>query len=189
MTRTLYELLTDDMAYADRWFLGAPIGQSGAEIDPRLFTYGEPYSGEPPAVVPIRYAGRVVRFNLASFDMPVVSRDVAETIKEVSSDAVESFPIAIEGKEQEFSILNVLLKLACVDEQRSRILRWTDEDGRPDKVGQYRMVTNLTIDPRKAQEHDIFRIDGWELALIASDKLWQRLKEHPDLGVRASRVT
>ena len=75
-----------------------------------------------------------------------------------------------------------------MDETRSEIMRWKHEDGRPDKVGRYRMVGNLTIDPTRVRNRHIFRIDDWEIALIVSERLKIALEAIPELGVVFSPV-
>lgn len=189
MPQRFYRLLTDDATFGDRWFLGRPIGESGDEIDPRLFNYGRPYTGERPVAVPISYTGRMVQFNFAAFDMPVASQSVASIIREVSPTAVEFYPVSVGGMEHGAFILNVLSRCACLDEGRSKVTKWSEEDGRPDKIGQYKMVIDLIVEPAKARGHDIFRIEGWKIALIVSENLWRRLREVPDLGVKACCVT
>jgi hypothetical protein len=189
MAPHFYELLADDTGYADRWFLGSPIGQSGREIDPRLFTYGRPYDGDIPMAVAVSHPGRIVEFNFADFDMPVVSNPVARMLVRLNPADVELLPVTVEGMEEGACIVNVISRCVCLDEGKSEILRWSEEDARPDKVGQYRMVTRLTIDPKKPQNHDIFRIDGWRIALIVSERLREFIGQVPNSGVRAERVT
>lgn len=57
------------------------------------------------------------------------------------------------------------------------------KDGRPEKVGQYLMVTNLTINPDRTDGQDIFRIRGWEIALIVSEEIKRSIEGMPNLGV------
>ena len=44
------------------------------------FRYGRTYAGPRPVNVPIQYDGRRVAFNLAAFDMPVVTDQVARLV-------------------------------------------------------------------------------------------------------------
>jgi hypothetical protein len=183
MQRRYFRIETDDQRFAERWFLDEPVSKTGEEIDAREFTYGRSYTGPVPANVPIQYDGRRVQFNLAAFDMPVVSEEIARLLKRMAGDEAEFFPVTIGGVISDYAILNAIYREACVDERRSEIMRWTAEDGRPDKVGRYRMVTNLTIDPTRTHDRHIFRIEDWEIALIVSQEAKQVLEDLPRLGV------
>jgi len=48
---------------------------------------------------------------------------------------------------------------------------WKPEDGRPEKVGSYRVIDDLRIDPSKVQGAHLFRPWGWLVALIVSEEL------------------
>lgn len=50
------------------------------------------------------------------------------------------------------------------------VMKWTEEDDRPDKLGDYRQVINLTLSPELIPPGiDIFRVAGWTVALIVSE--------------------
>lgn len=160
----------------------------GKELDAREFCYGRPYRGPVPAFVPIQQEGQRVPFTLAAFDMPVVEERVARTIESIAGKDVECYPVSVEGSSATYMIINVVSSLACVDETKSTIMKWGANDGRPDKVGRYRMITNLTIDPARVEGHDIFRIADWEVALIVSEQLRDAI-EADDLGIVFDPVT
>jgi uncharacterized protein DUF1629 len=73
--------------------------------------------------------------------------------------------------------------LDCLDEEKSEFTRWTEEDERPNRLGQYHIISTIRIDPSRAQNHHIFRIKDWPLALLVSDTLKNTLEGIPDLGV------
>lgn len=178
-----YRILSDNERFADRWFLDEPLATSGEEIDAREFTYGCPYAGLVPRDIPIQQVGREVQFNLAAFDMPVASQDVAQLVEQIAAREVESFAVTIGSSISGYAILNAVWREACVDEQRSRVMWWKPEDGRPDKVGKYRMVSDLTIDAARTHDRHIFRVEDFEIALIVSEEIKVRLEELSDLGV------
>jgi hypothetical protein len=82
-----------------------------------------------------------------------------------------------------YEILNAVCSEACLDESGSEVMKWKPEDGRPDKIGEYRMVTNLTIHPNHTNSRHIFRIRGWEIALIVSEDLKKAIEYLPNLGI------
>jgi hypothetical protein len=183
-----YRILADDTRYPNRWFLDEPVAASGEQIDARQFTYGLPYVGPLPELVPIDQTGREVAFNLAAFDMPVVTEQLARTVRSISPGEVESFPVTIGTSLPGFVILNAVCREAAMDESRTEILRWKPEDGRPDKVGRYRTVTNLAIDAARTHNRHIFRVYDWEIALIVSERLREALNDIEDLGITFSPV-
>ena len=62
-------------------------------------------------------------------------------------------------------------------------MKWTEKDGRPDKVGKYRHLGDLTIDSSRTNGHHIFRIRDWEIALIVSERVKDALNGIDDLGI------
>lgn len=180
---TYFDVVTDDVQFSYRWFLDEPLSARGKEIDAREFTYGQPYAGPRPERVPIGQAGPPVEFNMAAFDMPVVSQEIARRLSVIAPREIECFPVAVGSSIVRYAILNAVHREACVDEQHSIIMRWMPGDGRPDLVGTYRMVSNLRIDPALTHNRDIFRIQDWEVALIVSERIKDALDDIPDLGV------
>lgn len=178
-----FDVATDDERFPDRWFLDEPLSADGNEIDARAFTYGRAYVGPRPVIVPIQQNGRKVQFNLAAFDMPVVSEEIASVIGELAPRDIEFFPVTIERSLPGYVVLNTVRREACVDESMSDVTFWTTEDGRPDKVGRYRMVSDLTIDPTRTHGAHIFRIQDFEVALLVSERIKDALESIDNLGV------
>jgi hypothetical protein len=184
-----FRVLDDNVNYADRWYLDEPLAKTGEEIDARLFGYGEPYDGVAPAIVPIQYKGKQVAFTLAAFDMPVVSTKVANIVRAVCVPEVQWFPVIVDDGMHGYEIMNAICVEDCVDEEASEVLKWRPEDGRPDKTGQYRSITKLLISPRRVANRHIFRVKGWEVALIVSDRIKAELCAVEDLGIRFEPVS
>ena len=180
---TSYYRLCDDMQMPDRWHLRAPVLPSGEEIDARLFTGGRPV--DPPASLrlPLRQPGRPLDFTLGDFDMPVATRPLAEYLARLAPGSVQCVPVSIDGEADEFVILNVLRSVRCLDEASSKIQYWTAADGRPEKVGQYRMVLNETIDAQRAAGFDLFRLGGWEIVIVCTDRVKQDLEKQGFSGL------
>jgi hypothetical protein len=53
-----FDVGTDDVRFANRWFLDEPLTKTGAAIDAREFIHGRPYLGPVPVNVPIQQDGR-----------------------------------------------------------------------------------------------------------------------------------
>ena len=174
-----YRILADPAA-DDRWQLDEPRTEDGEEIDTREFTCAEPYTGPAPSAVPVE-AGIRVEFNLAAFHMPVVPEEVGSALEALAPGDIERFPVSVDSNR--FEIINVLRTQECLDEDRSEIERFTEEDGRPEKIGEYLMVTNLTIDVGRTADAHIFRIDGCEIALIVSEQVKTALERISEMGI------
>lgn len=174
----------DDLRVPGRWFLGRIYDSKGHELNPNHFTRGVPVRVDPPIEVHLRDVGRPLDFTFADLDAPIVTPAVAEVFLRLAPNETEVIPARVESVEGEFALLNVTRKLRCLDERRSEIMWWGPEDGRPDKVGQYQMISRFVIVASTVQECPMFRIDGWEVALLVQEELKIELER---LGVRGLR--
>jgi hypothetical protein len=65
---------------------------------------------------------------------------------------------------------------------------YTEADDRPDKLGQFRMITKLRIDPDKVDRVNAFRVNGWKVALVVSDQLRRELLANETTGILFEEV-
>jgi hypothetical protein len=172
---TSYYRLVDDESLPGRWYLRSPIEPTGAELDPRVFLEARAVDVLGPLRLPLRRPGTPLDFTLADFDMPVARRALAERLAILAPGALQLIPVTIAGQDGDFVILNLLQAVRCLDERATTIQWWQPEDGRPEKVGQYRMVLNEVIDPRKVGSAQLFRLGGWEIAVICTDAVKRAL--------------
>lgn len=180
---TYYRVLADNSRYADRWFLDDPLAADGRELDAREFRYGQTYTGPSPVVLPIGRDGRRVAFHLAAFDMPVVSTEIANILDRIGPGDIQRFPVKVDNTICGYEIVNAVTQQNCVDEGRSGARKWGLEDGRSDKIGQYREFAQLVIDPSRTNARHIFRIWGSLVELIVSDEVKRAIERLPELGV------
>ncbi len=75
----------------------------------------------------------------------------------------------MEGQTEPYDIINILPEVRCLDEDASEIMWWTETDERPEKVGEYRMITDMVIDSERAGMAPLFRLAGWQIAIICSE--------------------
>lgn len=161
----------DDVHHPDRWHLGVPRDTSGREVDPWQFTDGKSLRVESLLRVPVRYGGEPLDFTFAAFDVPVVSRRAQTVLMSVVANDVQLIPVIVDDvgeSGREYAILNIVRSIQCLDESRSEFVKWTTADRRPDRLGSYRMVTKLRVVSREISAN-VFRIAGWEVALIVSN--------------------
>ncbi len=181
--KQIFDVVADHPGYPDQWFLNEPLAGDWTELDAQDFTEGTPYQGPAPVVLPVGNPGRELAFNFAAFDMPVVSSQVADAIRRIAPNDVQWFPVTVPGAKGSYQILNAIVSLDCLDEERSEFTRWQPGDHRPDRVGHYHSIPTIRIDPVRTGDHHVFRILNWPIALLVSDSIRDALMDVPDLGV------
>lgn len=169
-----YFRLLDKVGIPNRWHIGE-ILSDGVDVSD-LLTEGIPFVGRTPLVADLSYGGIALPLSFTSFAVPVAHERVGGAIEAVTS-AVQRLRLEIPGL-RDYEVLNAVESIDCLDESRSEFLKWTKADGRPDRLGQYRSVTELRLDrariPRGA---DWFRVKKWEIALIVSSDVRRVLEE------------
>ncbi|WPB76492.1 hypothetical protein KYC5002_46845 [Archangium violaceum] len=104
-------------------------------------------------------------------------------------EGVQFIPAHVDGHSGPYFILNALRIIRCIDDARSEEVRyWKPEDGQPDKVGEYRVVAGMRIDPSKVGDARVFRPWGWPVALLISEDLKQAMEAEGITGTRFVEV-
>jgi len=62
-------------------------------------------------------------------------------------------------------------------------MKWAVDDDRPDKMGHYKMVTELKIGPDKADGAKIFRIKEWDVVVVAHQTIKDVFQKKKVTGV------
>lgn len=190
MIQPEYYRVLDDVDRPGRWFLKSPFQPVGpSNINPTMFNRGVRVDVRSPLAVSLRRDGTTLGFTFADFDVPIVTQAVGTALSELCGDEVQCIPVSVETVLGDYYVLNATSQIACVDERRSRTEKWTDADGRPDKVGTYKRIYGLTIDPELARGHKIFRVRGWLVALIVSAEVRELLGMMNISGIRFDSVS
>lgn len=178
------------MRIPGRWALGAPLDPEGREIDPWQFEKGRALELGFAPRFPLLAHGTPLEFSSAAFGIPLVHGRVVRLFEDLDSrHEVQFIPAQVEGFSEPSFILNTLRTLRCIDEERSEELEyWMPEHREPERVGEYRSVYGLKIDPEKAVGADIFRPWGWSVALIVSERLKQALERERIMGPKFTAV-
>ena len=80
--------------------------------------------------------------------------------------------------------------MKCIDEKASDEVRyWKPEHGQSARLGEYRSVSGMRIDPSRVGDAKILRPWGWDGALIVSEDIKQALERLGTLGARFKNVT
>ncbi|HEX5748055.1 MAG TPA: DUF1629 domain-containing protein [Archangium sp.] len=181
--------LTDDMSRPGRWHLRHPVDEHGQKIDPWQFTESRRLDAHGLIRFPVKPDGTELEFTQSSFSIPVVHRRVVQLFERLGIQDVQFLPVEVQSHAGPWFILNSLRVIRCIDEARCREVRhFKPEDGQPEKVGQYRGVSGLRIDPARAEGAHLFRPWGWTVALIISEDLKQALEREGVTGTRFTEV-
>jgi len=175
--------LDDDRRSHDRWHLRHPVDEQGQKINPWQFDEGRWLEPQGLIRFPVRPDGRELEFTLAAFSIPVVHGRVVQLFERLGLQEVQFLPVQVEGHAGPWFILNTLRIIRCIDEARCREVRYfKPEDGQPEKVGQYRVVSGMRIDPAKVGVARVFRPWGWTVALVVSEDVKEALEREGITG-------
>lgn len=190
MPRRFFKL-TSNAAVPGRWHLAEPVDDQGREVDDIWrFTAGHPVREEGPLRVPLYRPGTPLDFTTtAAAATPVVHPRLGEIFTERAPHDVQLLPVSVEGASEPYQLLVATRLIRCIDEARSAEVRfWTPEDGQPGKVGQYRSVAGMRIDPETVGRAQVFRPWGWPVALVVSEDIRRALEELGASGLKFSEV-
>ncbi|RKG89612.1 hypothetical protein D7W82_06420 [Corallococcus sp. CA049B] len=189
MPRRYFRLL-DDITLPDRWELGIPLDAGGREVeDPWMFREGRPLPPQQELLVPLEHPGTPLDFSLAGFSTPVVSARVAAVFSALAAQDIQLVPVDVQGHEGPHAILVATRLIRCIDDEASEeVIRWAPQDGRPERVGEYRDVDGMRIDPAQVGDARVFRTWGWSIALIVSEDIKVALERIRATGIRFTEV-
>lgn len=205
MTGTYYELV-DDLYVEGRWHLNGLRDQTGIELDSREFSYGnyiepgpplrmslwnedEIIDVNPPLTISWSRDGTPLDFTFTDEDVPVVTRRVAELLTKLASPDIQRFPVKVDRMEQEYEIINIISRIKCIDAARSELEWWTEEHGRPDKIGKALTIMKLVVDPSRIGDTHMFRLEESTIAVIVSEVVKEALEEAKVSGIQFKAVS
>ncbi|MBZ4396475.1 imm11 family protein [Myxococcus sp. AS-1-15] len=176
---------------AGNWYLGDPLTKQGHELeDFREFSSGRPAHVSDRLTVPIDEPGRRLDFSTAGAGAtPIVHVRVATLFAEMAPSDVQLIPVSIKGCPDEYLILVATRLVRCIDDEASEeVLYWKPEDERPDKLGMYRSVFGMRIDPAQVGDAKVFRPWGWSGVLIVSQDIKAALERANVTGAEFEEV-
>jgi hypothetical protein len=184
-----YYELRDDVYHPGRWHLRHPVDEHGQKINPWQFTEGLRLERQGVIRFPVRPDGVELDFSWASFSIPLVNNRVVQCIERLGIQEVQFLPVEVDHHTGPWFILNALRILRCIDDARcAEVQYFRPEDGQPEKVGEYKYVRGLRIDPARAEGAPLFRPWGWPEALIVSEDLKEALEREGITGTRFTEV-
>jgi hypothetical protein len=185
-----YHELFFDSRLREQWVLADPIDAQGEEIEPWQFFSGSPLSLSGTPRIALATPGRALDFSFTTLSIPIVHARLVPLFERLGlQQQIQFLPVEVMGRTEPYFIANVLRIIPCIDDARcERVEYWRPEDGAPDRVGDYRLVRGLRIDPSQAGDADIFRPRGWSSVLLVSERLKQALEDQQVGGLRFTGV-
>jgi hypothetical protein len=181
-----YFRLIDDLKIFSRWYLGEVMEAGRERVDLRS---GNSVVVTAPLSVETIQGGRPLDFCLSAFAVPIATQALADAIAPAAASDLQRLPVDVAGHAA-YEVLNCTRAIPCLDEGRSKFMKWEAGSHRADLLGQYRMVTELVIDvgvvPPNAH---FFRIAGWRIALIVSEIVKDAMEAQGCLGALFLPVT
>jgi hypothetical protein len=175
----VYFEFTFDGTASGYWHVKTPKMPNGSDISPWGFVTCRPFELGEKLMAEIGVDGKRTKVVFSTFGIVYVEQRIGRQIHRLAGKSVQLLPIEIQSVPEPFLVMNVLDEVACLDESRSKFAKWEPGNAeRPDKAGEYRSVYELFVDPRLAAGHDVFRIKGWRVALIVSEKIKDIIEEH-----------
>lgn len=173
-----------DSGLSDYTYFGEPMTENGDVIDWWHFSGSGRWEGTEPLKVTANPIGKIYDMSMAPGDVPYVTKRVVDIFNadKCLDGAVQFIPVKY-GVNTIY-IMNILPVVACVDDRKTEsIMRWQTEDGEPDRIGQYRQIIGLRVDPKRLKGIDICRVQDWEVSIIISQRLRTLLEAHHVKGV------
>lgn len=185
-----YFKLSNDMRILDRWTLGEPHDGNGREVWHGEPTRGAPMAVQSPARIGLYVPGRALDFSTTALGVPIIHGKLKAIFEQLGLDGqVQLFPIAVEEQQEPYFLVNLLRVIRCIDDERCEEVAYrTIEDGYEERIGEYRNVVGMRIDPSKVGDTEIFRPWGWQTTLIVSERVKLAMEEADVTGARFMEV-
>lgn len=170
LSRSYYEVMSD-VYIPGRWYPGNPLDAQGKIIYKWTFREGKRLDIDEKIFLKLDPPGIPLDFTECGLAAPLVSARVVKLLQELEVQDIQIIPVTVEGHPDEYSILNVTRLIPCVDEARcARVERYTADDAQPpERIGKYRYIGGLRIDPTQVGDARIFRPLDWEMLIVSND--------------------
>ncbi len=102
---------------------------------------------------------------------------VSSTLKKALEfvQGIQFVPVKI--KEDQYFIMVVYETIDCIDEGRSRFEKYAEGDTiRAELIGKYKAFLPMKIDKGKVVGKDIFRPENYEVAIIVSERIKEKIE-------------
>ncbi|APJ04187.1 imm11 family protein [Silvanigrella aquatica] len=122
-------------------------------------------------------------------DAPYINENFIECLKNVGEKNYQLIPVSVLPEEKTYYILNILNMIDCVDREKSKFTLWTEEDNRPDILGDYHSFDEMILDRKLVPEGvHIFRLKGYEVITVITKELLNEFKKKKITGFTTKPV-
>ncbi len=178
-----YKISPDEDMPQGYWYLDGAVLPDGERLGYSLWLGKKvnlPSIPTSKAFVP----GRPLDITFNSDLILVVSARIADALRAEWPDEIQLFRSSVEGYDGEYFLVNVLRLENCIDERRTAVcVKWGTDAPTPEEVGTYKMLFDIKVDPARVAGSNIFRIDGYSVILVCSDKVMKTLTDLRATGV------
>lgn len=182
--------LFDDVYVPGRWELGVPLDEKGQKLWAWMFGEGVLADIKGHLRVPLYCPGKPLDFSIAGAMVPVVRENVAALLTAMAPGDVQLIPVEVDSQSEPYFLMNVTRIVKCIDDQAStEVQYWTVEDDEPERIGQYRAVHGMRIDPAKVGDAKVFHPWGWTVVVIVSEDIKEAFEREGITGVKFQEVT
>lgn len=181
-----YYKLCDDLE--GRWAIGHFEFNEGDNV----WTFTKAGTKDALRYVPkawIREHGRRVNITYGDFDVLIVDNYAKDCF---SPQEALFFPIEIADRPDRsvnYYIMKILHEVECVDLELSEYDLWeVNNPIRPDKAGSFKAIYKLVVDTSRDIEWNIFRIKRFNIEIVVSEMLKEKLEKKSITGVKFKEV-
>jgi hypothetical protein len=171
--------MMDDIHIPGRWHVKSPLDAQGRQIIPWQLMKGMILSMEKPLVLPLSRRGHALDFSLTGFGIAVGSGRFVSVCERLGIQReVQFIPAQVEEHSEPYFVLNPLHIIRCIDVARcEEVSYWEPRHGEPERVGHYRNVVGMKVDPEKIGDANLFRPWGWQGILLVSERFKRALEQ------------
>lgn len=165
-----YYRIIDDLEITERWWLGQVLFKGEGDFW-QYVKAGEVVSPPSDLVVELKHLGKALDITMADFELLVVRKNAAEIF---SNQDIQLIPVSIDNLKNtaQHYIMVTLYEEDCVDEAESFFEKFeVGNEIRPDLAGEYSGIYRLVIDSSKIYTHSIFRVRGYDVAVIVNEQV------------------
>lgn len=180
-----YFELNDDINFPNRWYLGDIY-----EVDNWELSTSIPDGSDNLKIEVVRDGDEMDFTFTEAYGVPVVSLKVREALDGIQG--IDFIPVQVQGKKcsTEYFVLVTSEIVECVDEENSEFQKFEENDPvRPDKAGEYRAFMKLRLDAQKIVDIDVFRLMNFEVAVVVSELVKERLESVSTTGLNLTAVS
>jgi len=179
-----YFELNDDINFPDRWYLGDIF-----KVDNWKLSTSIPENAINMKIKLVRDGEEMDITFTEAYGVPIVSLKVREALDGIQGIAF--IPVQVQGKNctTEYFVLVTTEVVECVDEINSEFQKFEENDPvRPEKAGEYRAFMKLRLDSSKIVDIDIFRLMNFEVAVVISERVKEKLESVSTTGLALTAV-